>query len=242
MLVELSVEAVAGLVERERLGEPHPVLAGGERYVSPRMAGRVDEPVRRELADAGLDDRDRLAELVTALTVVQRAHREFYGWVATGDRTLATVAAAVGRAATAVTRRGDRVSVRRVDARRLVDVVLGQLPAVPRGRGESISVPAAELTPRPGVLRRPTDGRGDARRLAALLAAPRLGGAKLYAASRDERGDRTRSGEWLSVLDLAEGRWLVYATRAGGDRTVNAVPATAALLADKLTALPGPAR
>lgn len=242
MRVELSVEVVAGLVERERLGEPHPVLAGGERYVSPRVAGRVDEVLWRELADAGLDDRDRLAELVTAITVVQRAHREFYGWVAAGDRTWATVAAAIGRAATVVTRRGDRVSVRRVDARRLVEVIVGELPVVPGGRGESISVSAAELTPTPGILRRSTDGRAGARRLTALLAAPRLGGATLYAARRDEHGARTRSAQWLSVIDLAEGRWLVYATDAGGDRTVNAVPASAALLTDKLTALPGRAR
>jgi hypothetical protein len=59
----------------------------------------------------------------------------------------------------------------------------------------------------------------------------------LYAARRDEAGNRIRSQGWLDLIDLPEGRWAVYATAGRGERTINAVAATPALVAAKLTAL-----
>lgn len=67
-----------------------------------------------------------------------------------------------------------------------------------------------------------------------MLNEPRVGGAKLYAAARDRAGVRSRSAEWLTVLDLACGRWVVYPTLGRGERAINAVPATPQLLAAKL--------
>jgi hypothetical protein len=238
--VDLPLHALVSLMDQHRLGDPHPVLAGGERYVSPLITG---ERFREVLAAAGLDDRDGRDELLSAIEVVQRAQTEYYGWLTSGEASWSTVAAALGRGGTALRCAGDRVTVRRVDHRRLVETVVRQLPDVPAGTGESISVRASDFGARStdGVLRR-TGRTEEARRLDVLLHTPRLGGGKLYAAWRDKDGHRVRSREWLSVLDLDVGRWVVYPTRGRGERAINAVPATTQLLAAKLTELSRPAR
>lgn len=240
-VVELSVYPLIALIHKEDLGQPHPVFAGGEQYVSHRVAGEAERALRAELAEAGLADRGPLTDFTGMLSVVQQAHTEFYGWVAGDGEPSALLVAGHGRNAFALTRRGDRVAFGRVGSDRLAEVLVDRLPDVPPGRGESISVREAEVTrsgPRP-VLRRSTGaGRPDqARRLNALLRAPRQSFAKLYAARRDDAGNRIRSREWINLLDLAEGRWMVSTTAGRGERTVNAEAATPALIAARLTEL-----
>lgn len=227
------------VINRENLGDPHPVLAGGEGYVSHRLGSDVERWLDAELADAGLADRDRLADFTGMLTIVQRARTEFYGWVTADGETYSVLVAAHGRNAFALTRRADRVTFRRISPDRLAEESLARLPDVPPGQGESISVRETEVTaPRPVLRRASGPARSDqARRLDALLRAPRRGGAKLYAARRDDAGHRIRSRAWLDLIDLPDGRWAVYPTAGRGERTVNAVPATPRLVTEKLTDL-----
>lgn len=240
--VELSVYPLFSVIQQENLGDPHPVFGGGEGYVSPRFDAEARRWLRAELAEAGLSDRDRMTDFTGMLSIVQTARVEFYGWVTVGDDTYAVLAAAHGHNAFALTRRGDRVSFRRVRPDRLAEAVLEQLPDLPPGRGESISVREAEVGragPRP-VMRRASGGvpqSEQVRRFNALVRTPRLGGAKFYAARRDDAGQRIRSQSWLDLIDLPGGRWAIYATTARGERTVNAVPATAPLVAAKLNDL-----
>lgn len=231
------------VIQQENLGDPHPVFSGGEGYVSPRFAGEAGRWLRAELAEAGLGDRGRMTDFTGMLSIVQTARTEFYGWVTSNDGTntdtYAVLAAAHGNNAFVVARHGDRVSFRRARAERLAEALLEQLSDAPPGRGESISVREAEVAT-PGqkqVLRRASGGSTrseQARRLDALLNAPRWGGAKLYAARRDDAGQRIRSRSWLDLIDVPDGRWAVYTTTVRGERTVNAVPATAPLVATKL--------
>ena len=242
-VVELPVLALAGLLRRENLGDPHAIFAGGERYVSPRFADEAEALLREELAGAGLGGRDAMYDFLDTLALVQRASVEFYGWVSGGDENAALLTAASGRRAVAVVRIGDRVRFEPVDADRLADALVYRLPDVRAGFGDSVSVLDAEFRARsnrePGsIMRRSGSGRSDAvRRFDALLKEPRVGGAKLYAAARDRAGARTRSAEWLTVLDLAGGRWVLYPTLGRGERAFNAVPATPQLLAAKLDEL-----
>jgi hypothetical protein len=236
--VELSVTALTSVIRQENLGQPHTVLAGGDRYLSPRFRSQAHPELRDELARAGLDEdfRDTLA-------LVQYARVEYYGWITTAAGSVAALVAVSGRAAVLLVRDGDRVTFDRVDPDRAVASLIRRLPEVPAGRGESITVPAGDYTTASaeptGYLRQPETARSaDTRRLDALLRAPRLGGAQLYAAGRDRTGNRHRARECLSVLDIAEyGRWAVYATAGRGARAVNAVPATPQLLATKLEEL-----
>lgn len=239
--VELAVHPLIALIHKENLGDPHPVLAGGEEYVSHRFVDEAEQTLRTELAQAGLADRGRLADFTGMLSIIQTARTEFYGWVTSDTDTYALVVAANGRNAFAMSRHGDRVRFRRVGADRLVEALVDQLPDVPPGRGEPISVREAEVTssdPRPILRRASGPPRSEqARRLDALLRTPRRSAAKLYAARRDDNGNRIRSSEWLTLLDLADGRWAVYPTTGRSERAVNAVAATPTLVATRLTEL-----
>jgi hypothetical protein len=239
--VELSVYPLIALIRKENLGNPHPVLAGGEQYVSHRFVGDAERELRAELAAAGLGDRDRLADFTGMLSIIQSARTEFYGWVTGNGDAYSMLLAAHGRHAFALTRRGDNVALQRVGPDRLAEALVERLPAVPPGRGESISVREAEIArsaPRPVLRQASGPARSEqARRLNALLRAPRRGFVKLYAARRDDAGKRIRSQEWLNLIDLPEGRWAVYANAGRGERTINAVTATPALIATRLTEL-----
>jgi ESX secretion-associated protein EspG len=238
--LELSVHPLVSLIHKENLGDPHPVFAGGEAYVSHRFVAEAERELRAELASAGLGDRDRLADFTGMLSVIQRARTEFYGWVIDNQGAYAILAAAHGRSAFALTRRDDRVTFQRVGADRLAEAILEQLPDIPPARAESFSVREAEMTstaPRPVLRKSSGPVRSEqAKRLDALLRAARSGGAKLYAASRDEDGHRIRSRAWLDLIDLPDGRWAVHLTTRG-ERTINAAPATAAFVAARLTDL-----
>ena len=242
-VVELPVLALAGLLRRENLGDPHAIFAGGERYVSPRFADDAAALLRDELAAAGLGGRDAMDDFLDTLALVQRASVEFYGWVSGRGEETALLTAAVGRRAVAVVRVGDRVRFEPADPERLAEGLALRLPDAWAARGDAVSVLDNEFRARsnrePGsIMRRSGSGRSDgARRLDALLKEPRVGGAKLYAAARDRAGVRTRSTEWLTVLDLAGGRWVVYPALGRGARAINAVPATPQLLAAKLDEL-----
>lgn len=239
--IRLSVHPLIALIHKEKLGSPHPVLAGGEQYVSPRFASEAGRALRAELTEAGLADQGQLTDFTGMLSIIQQARTEFYGWVTGNGDPYSVLVAAHGRNAFALTRRGDRVEFRRVSSSRLAEALVDLLPDVPPGRGESISVREPEAMrsgPRP-VLRRPSGAaRSDqARRLDALLRAPRRSFAKLYAARRDEADNRIRSREWLDLIDLPEGRWAVYATAGRDERAINAVAASPTLIATKLTDL-----
>jgi hypothetical protein len=230
--LELPVTALTSLIRRENLGLPHTVLAGGDRYVSPRFETEAERDLKAELAQAGVDDdfRDTLA-------LIQYARIEYYGWITAAATATAVLVAASGRAAVVLTRTGDRVAIGRADPDRLAGELVERLPDVPPGRGESITVLAREYAQKAGgYLTRPESARAqDARRLDALLRATRTGGAQLYVAGRDHAGTRHRCQECLTVLDIAQyGRWAVYPTSGRGERAVNAVPATPQWLATKL--------
>lgn len=233
--IELTTHAMFRLLRRDNLGEPHPVFAGGERYYSPRFSHPDD--------DVSGGDRD---ELYDTLALIQRASVEYYGWVEHAETSYGLLVAAIGRDTVLATRTGDRITLEPADPDRLTESLVRRLPAAAPGRGESITVRATDYAASsgdtgggfrmdlPASARRP-----EARRLDNLMALPRIGGGKLYAARRAHGGQRERSTDWLSYLDLrGYGRWLVYATGSSGERALNAAAATPALLANKLGTLP----
>jgi hypothetical protein len=240
--VELSVFPLLGLMQKENLGEPHAIFAGGERYVSPRFAVQAEQVVRRELEGAGLGERGDYLEFVEMVGVVAQAGIEYYGWVTTTDEAYAVLAAASGRSAVLVVRSGERVRVERCDVDRMIERLVWRLPDVAVGQGEPISVRHADFHARGraegSVMRRSAAARPEgARRLDALLKAERQAVTKLYVAKRDLNGVRQRSERWLTVLDLVDGRWALSVAQGRGERWINAAPGTPSLIASRLVEL-----
>jgi hypothetical protein len=240
--VEISVSPLFSLLQREDLGEPHTLLAGGERYFSPRFAVEAEEVFQRELQDAGLGDRKDYLEFLDLVNVVQRATSEFYGWVAGVDGFYGVLVATHGRHAVCVVRSGESVRFERCDVDQVMETLVLRLPENSVGQGDPISVGHGDFhAPRsrtPGrVLRRAAARPDGARRLDALLDAQRLHVTKLYAAKRDDRGVRSRSDWWITVLDLVEGRWALSVAQRRREKWIDAAPGTPQLIAEKLVAL-----
>ena len=230
--ITLPLTAIVRLLQRDNLGEPHVVLAGGERYYSPRFKEENDRALREQLGDVDTND------VYDALSLIQHADTEYYGWVDAGAGDEAILLAGLRGNGIMLIRSGDHVTVQRTGADRLAESLVAQLPGTPAGRGESISIRADEYG------KRQTGSRMQAarssrphgvRRMEALLAAPRFGGGKLYAAIRDDEGRRVRSTDWVTYLDIEDyGRWLIYAADGRGERSVTAVPGTPDRFAAKL--------
>lgn len=246
--VEFSVVPLLSVVRKENLGEPHAIFAGGERYVSPRFAEEAERVLQQELRDAGLGERSDYLEFIDLMAVVQQATLEYYGWVTAVGEAYAVLAASVGRDAALVVRRGERVLVERVEIEKMIERLVYRLPDVPVGRGDGFSVSNTDFSAPKNrlagsLMRRSASARPElARRLDALIDAQRLAVTKLYAAKRDARGARTRADQWVTVLDLVEGRWALTVTTQRGEKWINAAPGTDQVLAARLTALAGAVR
>jgi hypothetical protein len=241
--VELSVFPLLSLMQKENLGEPHAVLAGGERYVSPRFADQAARVVQQELHDAGLGERGEFDSFLDLVNIVQRASLEYYGWITTSDEAYSVLVAAHGRQAVLVVRSGERVRFERCDLDRMVEAFVWRLPDNGVAHGEPFSVRHADFHAPRGraegsVMRRSSPARPEgARRLDALLKAPRLAVAKLYTAKRDMNGIRQRSERWLTVLDLVDGRWALSVSQVRGERWINAAPGTHQHIGDRVLEL-----
>ena len=230
--ITLPLTAIVRLLQQNNLGEPHVVLAGGERYYSPRFKEENDRELREQLGDVDPGD------VYDSLSLIQYADTEYYGWVDAGNGDEAILLAGLRGNGVMLIRSGDHVTLNRTGADRLAETLVAQLPGTPPGKGESISIRAGEYGKSTSSSRlqaaRSSRPHG-VRRMEALLAAPRFGGGKLYAAIRDEEGRRVRSADWVTYLDIADyGRWLVYAADGRGERSVTAVPGTPDRLAAKL--------
>lgn len=246
--VEFSVVPLLSVMRKENLGEPHAIFAGGERYVSPRFAEEAERILQQELRDAGLGERQDYLEFIDLLAVVQRASLEYYGWVTTTEESYTVLAAMAGRSAVLVVRRGERVLVERVDPEQMVERLVYRLPDVAVGHGEGFMVSDADFHAPKGrsdgsVMRRSTAARPEpARRLDALLKAQRVAVGKLYVAKRDAGGARTRSEQWVTVLDLVDGRWALTVTQHRGEKWIAAAPGSDQELAARLAELAGSVR
>jgi hypothetical protein len=239
--VEISVFPLFSIIQKENLGEPHAIFAGGERYVSPRFAAEAERVLQQELKAAGLEDRQDYLAFVDLVNVVQRATTEFYGWVIGVGDDYGVLVASHGRQAVGVVRSGESVRVERCELDRMVDALVWQLPDIPVARGDAISVGHAEFHASysrvsGSVMRRAAGARPEsARRLDALLDARRASVTKLYAAKRDLSGVRQRSGRWLTVLDLVDGgRWALSVTHARQQKWINAAPGTPQVIGERL--------
>jgi hypothetical protein len=241
--VEISVFPLLSLIQKENLGEPHAVFAGGERYVSPRFAAEAERVVQQELKEAGLGERSDYLDFVDLLGVVQHANIEYYGWVTTTNESYGVLAAASGRSAVVLVRSGEHIRFERCDLDRMVEGLVRRLPDIAVARGDSFSVRHADMhAPHArvagSVMRRSAAARPEAaRRLDALLDARRAAVTKLYAATRDGNGVRQRSERWLTVLDLVEGRWALSVAQNRQERWIYAAPGTSRVLNDGLIEL-----
>ena len=184
-----------------------------------------------ELAGIGWVRQGRITrEVREAFELLARPARELYGWAETQDEPMCgRLVASRGEDAVLAHLGTETAAIRGVRPGNLAESLADTLPALRKGPGSPLNFPADALdgTARPatggGVL---TAQRGStvADRAHALLTRPRLGGAQLFAAHRDDLGTRRRTARKLTVLDTVDGRYTIREREGDGGTWYSIVP------------------
>lgn len=172
-----TVDALARMVQTERLGPLHPVLYRMPVWVDEDADSAADEATRREFARAGwLDRHGRLTgDGLDRLAVLARPETEYAAWFTSRKRTYSTLVASSGGGALVAYRDGDRVELRGLESNESLSMALmRQLPDRPAARVDALNVPLDG-----------GDRTDDARKLAQLARATLIGQGEVYVGVRD---------------------------------------------------------
>jgi hypothetical protein len=237
--VDVPVEALAALAEREQAGQLHVTLRPEPVWLSDAERAEAGKRIDAALAEAGLvDARGRTTvDFLDWLPLLVSPARECYGWVGTGGRTYGVLAAAKGLQAVLAVSDGTHVGVQEIDRNRLAEALVEQLPPVGPGGGHPRSVRVADLTEaaRRGSGAYPLDPAiAD---VVSLVQRPVTGSGELYAGRRDDVGRHTCLGQPLHYADTDWGRYFSFTTGSGDDAVIHVGPAGPRELADVLTEL-----
>ncbi|MEC3979990.1 ESX secretion-associated protein EspG [Amycolatopsis sp. H20-H5] len=249
--VDVPVEALVALAEREQVGQLHVTLRPEPLWLSAQDKAEADKRVDEALSVAGLvDERGRTTvDFLDWLPLLSKPSVEYYGWVRTGGRTYGILAAARGlQAVLAVSGGnlggnsvgnlvGNLVGIQAIDRQRLVEELIGQLPPLRAGGGNPRTVLVSDLarTAELGDDAYPLDpALAD---VVSLVQRPVEGSGELYAGRRDDVGRHTFLRQPLHFADTDWGRYLSYTTGTGPDEAIHLAPATPAALAKTLREL-----
>lgn len=243
--ITVTVDALRRVLRATGTGDPHIALADGAVWTDPGTDQAADNAAWQTFAAAGLYDSSGLdPDLQDSLMVLSRPSVEYYGWITHEGVTTAALAAAIGGDAVLAIRRGQRIRLTPADPNRLAETLIGCLPRVAPGRGQSINLPVTAVRAGLASSRLPTVdvldeiGPAVASRVApfAHLAGLRATGAgELHTAARDRiSARRIGSARPVGYQDTVEGRWLVQMVPSHDEDWVVAAPATPALLVTRL--------
>ncbi|MFI5606783.1 ESX secretion-associated protein EspG [Amycolatopsis sp. NPDC051903] len=237
--VDVPLEALAALAEREQVGSLHVTLRPEPVWLSDLEREEAAKRTDDALAEAGLvDGRGRATvAFLDWLPLLSRPALEYYGWVSVDGHTYGVLVAAGGLQAVLAVSDGEHVGVQEIDRQRLVETFVEQLPRVGAGGGTPRTVRVSDLAEaaRGGVDAYPLEPA--VADLVSLVQRPVHGGGELYAARRDEVGRRVCLAEPLHYADTDWGRYLSYTTGAGADAVIHLAPAAPADLCRTLREL-----
>ncbi|MFE0020762.1 ESX secretion-associated protein EspG [Amycolatopsis sp. NPDC059021] len=239
--MDVPVEALAALAEREQIGRLHLTLRPDPIWLSDEARAEADKRIDAALAEAGLVDTHgrTLVDFLDWLPLLVKPAREFYGWIGTGERTYGVLAATRGLQAVLAVSDGEWVGVQEIDRRRLAESLVEQLPPLGPGGGNPRSVRVFDLHE---AARRGEDAYPLEPAIAdvvKLVQRPVAGSGELYAGQRDEVGRYTCLDQPLHYADTDWGRYLSYTTGEGDDAVIHIGPAGPRELAETLRELAG---
>ncbi|MCG8926245.1 ESX secretion-associated protein EspG [Lentzea sp. CC55] len=226
--VQLSDLAFDVLWKQEKLGAYHPALSVDSPGETEDERVLIERDVIGELRRVGLDHPD----VRGTLHLIAKADNDYSAWIAlTPDETRPVVVAANAQHGVLAVHDNGYVQLHPIRPENAPEVLAMQLPDVPPGKGASINVHASELhVHQPGKASPSTS-------LRQLLAQPRRGTAKLYAAKGSPEG-RQRARTFLTTIDFEDGRWLVVRYTDENHQTwVHATPASRQIITDWLQRL-----
>ncbi|GGN26512.1 ESX secretion-associated protein EspG [Lentzea pudingi] len=226
--IQLSDLAFDVLWKQEGLGEYHPALSVDSPGETEDERVLIERDVIGELRRLGLDHPD----VRGTLHLIAKAEHDYSAWIAvTPQETKPVVVAVNAQHGVLALHDNGFVQLHPIRPENAPEVLAMQLPDVPAGRGASINVHETEIK-----LHQPGKASPSIS-LRQLLAQPRKGTAKLYAAKRSGEG-RQRAKTFLTTIDFEDGRWLVVKYTDENHQTwVHATPASRQIITDWLKRL-----
>jgi hypothetical protein len=229
--IRLSTDTFATLWDYDSRGPIHaalPVSAPARTGEDPTAAERR---MTVELQGKGLSDGTAVhPDLRGACELIERAEREFHGWLAFGsEQQISVLVAARCEVAIRAVLDGDTVYLEPAPAGNPAGALVALLPPA-AARRRRLTARLSEVASAGSDFlvgdQRPDDDDQKAQ-LRALLRARRTGGGACNAAVRRTDGTRTRASRPLNYIDVDGFRWLLRASDWGGDEWVTAAPASA---------------
>ncbi|PRX47677.1 ESAT-6 protein secretion system EspG family protein [Prauserella shujinwangii] len=247
--VTMTTATLVNLIRR-RQAEPHTVLGETPAWYSEEARRAHDQRAHAELAAFGLADGNGIHPgLLATVDAIARPALEYYGWVNGGHEgrpiNFTLLAGSAAGEAFVVARDVDKgvVVIVTVRPEELLDNFLAQIPQLPPGRGQQLSVPKSAVVGRRDADReefelmrtnRPSKEGRDAAELKRILGLHRIGGGSLYVAARNRTGTRHRIDKPVTYIDTGEGRWLTEEVPGAGEPQYLCTPATPQLLQGRL--------
>ncbi|WP_290059803.1 ESX secretion-associated protein EspG [Amycolatopsis solani] len=237
--MDVPVEALAALAEREQAGQLHITLRPEPIWLPDDERDEAGKRIDAALAEAGLvDARGRVTvDFLDWLPLLVAPAREYYGWVGVEGQTYGVLAAAKGLQAIIAVSDGTHVGVQEIDRNRLGESLVEQLPPVGPGGGHPRTVRVADLAE---AARRGQEAYPLAPAVAdvvSLVQRPVSGSGELYVGRRDDVGRHTCLQQPLHYADTDWGRYLSYTTGSGDDAVIHIGPAGPRELAGTLDEL-----
>lgn len=221
---EFGLDTLLTALRNVGCGDPHPVFAGGLKYIPPSAKRQVDRAAFEELSVYGFTQGDGFTpEFEDILHLIDRPAREFFGYARDTAGQIGVLVAAQGRTAVSLVCRGERVELAGVSPdTHPADALVARLPECRPADIRPFSLPQEEFaSPKDesDIFDDAPARSREAQELDALFDQPYYGVGQLYAE------DKT-----LSYLDLDAGR----VGFAVADGYISVVPGAPRQLSSKL--------
>ncbi len=232
--VELTLNTLLTALQQVGGGEPHPVFAGGLRYVPPSSAAGVNRAAFEELSEFGFTQGTGfVSDFEDVLHILDRPHTEYFAYVRSQSEQFGALVAVRGRAAVSAVCRGERVWLQEVGEDR-PGALVAQLPEYRPARFTTFSLPQEEFNRQEvdDLFEESPARSREARELDEVFQQPYYGLGELHVARRTKEA-RTETQDTLTYLDIDAGRVAI----ATSNRYITVSPGEPGLLAQRLSSL-----
>ncbi|WP_328445743.1 ESX secretion-associated protein EspG [Amycolatopsis sp. NBC_00438] len=235
---ELSLGNLLTAMRQAGCGDPHPIFAGGLRYIPPSARKNTDRQAFEQLSEYGFTQGDGFTpEFDDLLHLLDRPATEFFAYARDQREQIGVLVAVRGRTAVTAVCQGERVWLKGVPPdTHPVDALIANLPPCQAADIKPFSLPQQDFREERGsdvFDDAPARSRA-AQKLDDLVKQKHSGLGQFYAAKREE-GLRIETEDSLGYLDVDAGRVGIGVA----DRYISVMPGDPVVLGRKVAALLG---
>lgn len=236
--VELTLNTLLTALRRVGGGDPHPVFAGGLRYIPPSSMAGVNRAAFEELSEFGFTQGDGfVSDFEDVLHILDRPQTEYFAYVRAKSKQYSVLVAVRGRTAVTAVCQGEQVWLQETGEDQPGALVV-HLPEYQPARFKPFSLSQDDFN-RQEVddLYESSPARSrEARELDEVFQQPYYGLGEFHVARRTG-GTRTETQDTLTYLDIDAGRVAIAMTGRPGNKYISVAPGEPGSLAQRLSSL-----